>query len=621
MTPERRSRAILSSLVALGYLVLAMSITWPLATSLLDHVSLGWEGVASVPALNVWTVWWNADRAGAGLRDYWHAPIFHPTRYSFAFSEAQPTTLVVAPLASLVGPVFAYNVYLLAVLTLNGLTAFRLLRRVGLVFVPALLGGVIVETLPIVQWQLGVLQLTTLCGVLWVLDRLVALRDGQAARRTEQERTDVRPTAETSPSESPPPSLPRVRATDAVLLAVAAAACYAACNYFGLFLSVLLPLSFLPLVWGRWCSWKFWVLLVLSAAIAAGLSAPILLAQLAAKTEYKWSREEGLLYRLSAQPRDYLNPHQPPLIEGLDLKDPNRHLWTLGPGPFKVILAATGLAAGLMMRGRRRWTLFLILFGGWAFLLSLGLAWEVVDGPRIRLRATEYDPVTGWLPYRWLMAAHPGLSLARSPFRFAFFVHLAIALLAANSLDAVWVGARRLATRWRPVVARSVVAMASVFVLAVGGYAAAEIVPTKQNLFALPSLDQAWIRWLKENSDPARPILCLPFPMGENVGDYERTALFMYEQIGHRRAMVGGYSGFFPPSFLDLKSMMTHFPDEVVIDELRDREIEYVVSSDENWTMLAKRTASLRLAFRDEDAKVSVFAIQPPVDLDGRAAP
>lgn len=617
MNPERWPRAIVRTFVALGYLGLALSITWPLAGSLVDHVSLGWEGVASVPALNVWTVWWNADRAGDGLRDYWHAPIFHPTRYSFAFSEAQPTTLIVAPLASWAGPVFAYNVYLISALALNGLITFRLLRRVGLAGVPAWLGGVMVETLPIVQWQVGVLQLTTLCGALWVLDRLVALRDGRAAQQPEQKRSDVPSTTEKSRSEFPPPSSSRVRVTDAVLLGVAAALCYAACNYFGLFLSVLLPLSFAPLVWGRWSHWKFWALLLFSSVVAAGLSAPILLAQFAAKSEYQWSREEGLLYRLSAHPRDYFNPHQPPLIEGPDFKDPERHLWTLGPGPFKIILAATGIATGLMMDGRRRWALFLVLFGGWAFVLSLGLAWEIVDGPRLRMRATEFDPVTGWLPYRWLMASHPGLALARSPFRFAFFVQLAIALLATNALDAAWVGSRQLATRWKPAVARFLVATASVFVLAAGGYAAVEIAPTKQNLFAMPSLDQAWIHWLKDHSDPARPILCLPFPMGGNVNDYERTALFMYEQVGHRRAMVGGYSGFFPPSFLDLKSMMTHFPDEVVIDELRDRDVEYIVSADENWTRLAGQTASLRLAFRDEDAKVSVFAIQPPAPVEG----
>jgi hypothetical protein len=580
--------------IGAGYAVLAIALTWPVATAIGDHLPLGPEKVASVPALNAWTVWWNGDRARYGFTEYWNAPIFAPSHHALAFSEAQLTTIIVAPILYAAGPAAAYNIYLLTVLTLNGVATCRLLTRVELALLPAVIGGGLVETLPIVHWQLGVLQLTTICGVVWVFDRLIAFRD-------------------------------RPNVVNSLWLGVAACVCYAACNYFGLFLSVLLPLTCLPLLFGRWLDWRFWLGGFASLIVAAVLCSPILWAQFEAKREYQWSREESLLASLSAKPRDYFTPPWRALIEGPDLKDAKRPLWMLGGGPFKLLLAAAGVVAGLCTRGRRRWTLFLALFGGVAFVLSLGPPFEV----------------RGWSAYKLIMAVHPELALARSPFRFAFFVQLAIALLAANVIDALWRstwwGARRigsdsvrdepidaaggasvsLGSRRAPPLRIAIVTVGGALSIAIGSYAAIEVWPARQTLFAMPSLDQAWIRWLVSNSDPDSPVLCLPFPAGSTVEDYERTAIFMLEQMGHRRPMVGGYSGFFPPGFLRLKDMMQTFPDDAVIAELRSRKVHFVVIADPALFAVADRATSLRLAFRDGDAKVRIYQVlPPPIDYD-----
>ncbi len=512
------------------YIVLSVALTWPLAKSLTDHLPQGTEQVVSVPALNAWTVWWNADRLRYGLSDYWHAPIFYPARFAFAFSEAQPTTLLVAPIVFALGPAAAYNVYLLLVLTLNGAVSLQLLRRVGVAFIPAAIGGALVETLPMVHWQLGVLQLTTICGVVWLIDRLVALRDS--------------PTT-----------------VNMLLLGLAAFLAYAACNYLVLFLSALLPLSFLPLVFGRWLDWRFWAFAVLSVIVAGVLASPILRAQFKAKAEYDWKRDESLLVSLSAQPRDYLNPPRRPYVPLPVVQDPKRDLWFLGDGPFRMLLGCIGFAAGLATRGRRRWTLFLVLFGGIAYFLSLG--------PPLEIR--------GWSPYKTLVSIHPGLALARSPFRYAFYVQLAIALLGANAIDGLWrssfavvrrmrsagEGASGEAPQRRKRILRKLTAVAGgLLTLGTGTYAATEVWPARQKLFAMPELDRPWIQWLRRNSDPASPVVCLPYPGGTTVGDYERTSIFMLEQIGHRRPMVAGYSGFFPQEFLRFKDEMQDFPAE-----------------------------------------------------------
>lgn len=574
----------------LGYAGLAVALTWPLAGSLASRLPLGTEAVSAVPVLNAWTVWWNADRAKYAFVDYWHAPIFHPARYAFAFSEAQPTTLAVAPLVGLSGPPLAYNVYLLGVLTLNGLAAYRLLKRVGLAAVPAVLGGAMSAALPFVHWQLGVMQLTTLCGGLWVVDRLVALRDE-------------------------PKSL------NAVVLGIAAAVCYAACNYWGMYLSVLLPLSIAPLVWGRWLDWRFWALLAGAGVVAAGLVSPILWAQWKSKQEYAWTRDEQLMLDLSAKPRDYLTTPWRPTVPALDptgLKDAGRPLWMLGPGVAKFGMAAAGLVVGLLTRGRRRWTIFLVLFGGFAFLLSLGPRVEVFLDAEPRLRTDANAAVTGWVPYRVVTKVHPGMALARSPFRFAIFAQIAVAFLATSLFDGLWGGVRRLAETWRQWPRRIAVGFVSMIAVLVGLAGTAEVWPGEQRMFAPPSLDQAWIRWLRENTEPGRPIIDLPFPAGHRVEDYERTALFMYEQIGHQRPMVQGYSGFFPDAFLALKDRMPEFPEDSVLNDLFGRGVRHVVATTPEWVEKAGRSPRLNLVFRDADAKVSVYSLLPAAGADGR---
>jgi hypothetical protein len=45
------------------FLLLAVASTWPLASQIDAAIPTGRERVATVPLFNLWTVWWNADRA------------------------------------------------------------------------------------------------------------------------------------------------------------------------------------------------------------------------------------------------------------------------------------------------------------------------------------------------------------------------------------------------------------------------------------------------------------------------------------------------------------------------------------------------------------------------------
>src|SRR3712207_5523737 len=59
-------------------LLAALVATWPLAANLTTAVPRGTEREATVQLLNIWTLWWNADRLAHGFAGYWDAPFFHP---------------------------------------------------------------------------------------------------------------------------------------------------------------------------------------------------------------------------------------------------------------------------------------------------------------------------------------------------------------------------------------------------------------------------------------------------------------------------------------------------------------------------------------------------------------
>ncbi len=310
------------------YVSLAVGSTWPLATQITTHLPLAHAppGVATVPLLNLWTLWWNVHSLERGYRTYWHAPIYYPERWYFAASEPQTLTGLCAwPLWHVLpSSVAVYNVLLLCFLTLNGWFAGRLLERLRVRWALALCGGAAMVVLPLVHWQLGVFQLVSLWGVLWVLHAAVGFRRQPTTRR-------------------------------AVYLGFAFAATYSLCCYYGLFLSLLL-LATLPALFGRrLVQWRFWNRSLVAAAVAAVLLLPVVSAQLAFTRAHNISYEEPWVRALSAVPRNYLV--QPwarlPLLAGLP-GPAEGPAWPLCPGILKLTLAAVGLALGLWLRRTRR---------------------------------------------------------------------------------------------------------------------------------------------------------------------------------------------------------------------------------------------------------------------------
>ncbi|HUQ72621.1 MAG TPA: hypothetical protein VM165_24040 [Planctomycetaceae bacterium] len=517
--PFSRLRTLAAWLV---FVTVAVASTWPLVTQIDSVLPLGSETVATVPLLNVWTVWWNADRAAAKYERYWDAPIFHPTRTTFVFSEAQPTTVVVAPLIWLTGrPALGYNVYLLAALALNGGLTFHLLRRCGLSDWPALMGGVLTQLLPFVCWQLGVLQLVQLWPTVWTLWAIL--------RWTEH---------------------PRWRT--AIETGVAFGVTYASCNYYGLFAAMLLAPSGLWLLRRRFFTVRCAMQFLLAGGVAGALLWPMVSLQRRTATEQGWEREEPTVIALSAHLRDYTDTPWSQWLDGWELPAPNRtNVWVLGPGWVKLLTAGLGAMLGLAFPSRRRWTLLALTLGVLALFYSLG--------PNAEFWNLSL--------YRGLRRFVPGLSQIRSPFRFAVFVQLAVGWLCAECLHGSH--PRHWWPRWAERCGRCrtlCAGLAWLPMLLLSGALVAETLPTQQALYPLAVSEDLplWVTFLRDETPPGVPVICLPVAKGSSVYDYAIEARWMAWTMSHQRPLLNGYSGYFPDSYISLNAELDHFPQQGV---------------------------------------------------------
>ncbi len=584
------------------YLAVALVATRPLVMSLGSAISYGCEAEATVPLFNLWTLWWNADRAAQGFAGYWTAPIFHPVRGTFAFSEAQPTMMLVAPLVWLTGNrVLAYNVYQLLILTLNGWSGQRLLRRVGHRPWLAFCGGAMGELLPFVWWQLGVVQLTTLFGIIWTIHSLLDLFSTPLApeERGAGGEGPLLPSVSLESPLTPNPSpqggegnkkeepSPARRHLVWLRLGGAFGLTYWLCNYWGLFLAILLVPASVWLWNRRLLRVAFWREVVLAGLVAGVMILPIASVQRSLSKEHTWSRDAGLIVALSAHARDLTDTPWPPLVPGLEHPEVGRaNVWPLGGGGLKLLLLPLGLLAAVTARGRRRWGLFVATLGLIAFGLSLG--------PNQRFSEIMPPGLAGQSPYEWLQRFVPGFSLIRSPFRFVLFVQLAAVWLSVEALDLLdprrWKrgtqsaerGMAEDATRSPSTLSPQLLSSAlrtprsafrsllvQVPLLVASLIVALEVLPAGQRLYPCSTSRDlpVWVLWLRDSAQSDEPIACLPFPTGYSVGDYEATAVWMYWSTFHRHPLVNGYSGFFPQSFLTIKDGLEQFDRSGVEDE------------------------------------------------------
>ena len=542
--------------------IVAAALIWPVLPHSTTKIPQGMESVATVPLLNAWTVWWNARSAQAGYRAYWDAPIFYPAQGTFSYSEAQPTTVLVAPVLWCGGSIaLAYNLYLLLSLFLNGVLMQRLLRSEGFLPPIALATGLLAQLLPFVSWQLGVLQLTLLWPSLWTVTAgLQFVRQPGWLK--------------------------------AVELGLAFSVTYASCNYYGLFLSVLLPPAAIWFLNARWRSVRSWGQLLLALGVSGALLAPLVSQQRSQSRQHTWERDEATVLSLSAHTEDYLDTPSVQWLEAWEGDSPRRNLWTLGPGLLKLLWAGVGLCLGLLNPALRRWTLFATTFAilGWMYSLGPG------------------GDLWGLCPYDGLRQYLPGFAQIRSPFRFAMFVQLGVLWLGAAGLQTLsqWATHPDLSRRWR--------SLAGGVALGVTVACLLETIPAEPRTHTLEVSRPLplWVEYLRDELPPRSVVACLPFSFGPNVEDYEVEARWMLWSTQHGHTLLNGYSGYFPDGYVALKTELLQFPDDGVT-RLQQMGAEYVVVEQDFESEAVIRqhpaTRAWEWIFSDEQAGVDVYRL------------
>lgn len=533
-------------LISLGvFVALALATTWPVAQHPTSRLPIGTEFSKTVPLFNAWTIWWNADRLLHVGRGYWDAPIFYPTSDSFAFSEPQPTTVLVAPILWITGSrALAYNVYLWLSLVLNGLFAERLLRLLGMGKLIALGGGAAMVLLPLAHWQMGVLQLVPVWGILWTWTAFLKIAAPPVA---------ADPSHRCCAAADWWSRHPALRHGSE--LGVAFAVAFLTCAHHGLFLAVLM----VGAAWTlgpRLLQLRTWGALLTAVGVAALITGPVVVKLHQVAKLHAFTRPVATVSSLSAMPGDYLVPSGDAWADwGAALGRPG---WQLSPGLLMMVLAVIGLLFGMSQRRLRIWTVFLTVTAVLGFLLSLGT----------NLR------VGSWQPWLTLAEVGPGLSQVRNVFRFAYFVQMVTVLAAAQGVYALalLIGHRSWGRAWRYCGA---VLLASLALLAV-----ADTWPRPPSLTVVPEVasHREWIDFIRDQTPPGRGIVCLPFAKGNHVSDFEVTTRWMFLGTYHHAPMMNGYSGFFPDSYFEIRSAVaTEGLSEKVLRQLASDGVEFVV--------------------------------------------
>jgi len=206
----------------------------------------------------------------------------------------------------------------------------------------------------------------------------------------------------------------------------------------------------------------------------------------------------------------------------------------LFPGVMALVLACAG-AFPPINRLRIAYIVLLLL----AFDLSLGF-----NGLTYPLL---YETA---LPYRGL----------RAPGRLFIVVSAALSVLAGF-------GFARIETNWRTRVHRLLPVGAVVTLIA------AESATMPLALERVPTPDPIY-RWLARQ--PPSVVLEWPFPKPSNLG-FTFDPAYMYFSTVHWQQLINGYSGFHPPSYINLINALTPFPNPAGIAALRKLGVDYII--------------------------------------------
>ena len=540
------------------YAGLTVLLTYPLAFRL--HLM-----DAGDSAFFAWAIGWERHALFHAPSLLPHGNMFFPLRYTLGMDEpVLGTTLLVLPLALFTDDaVLLHNVARLLTFALSALTAYLLARHLGASEGPSLLAGAAFAFSPVRVDQIA--HLSTL-GTQWLpLVVLFAFRFFREGRARD---------------------------------ALAAGALFAleayACGYHGVIGLLVLPLGFLPLLWGRWSRLP---LAVAGTAVAAAALLPLYLLHRAALAPLGYVRGTEETAVFSAALESFLATSSWNHVWG-EVTAPFRTTYSnnLFPGLALPLLALAGGIA-LWRTGRRPSR------EAWA-LVAMALATVAVAlGPEVRFLGRDLFPG----PFA-LARELPLFRMIRVPSRAGIFLVLPLAMLAAKALTA-W--------RPRPVVLGAVAALAIletvIAPIPMPGWA--QVVDTRRP--PPPVYD-----WLAAQPEA----VVAELPMLDIRGIFEHPAyhesIYLVQSTrGHWKTLANGYAGIEPTPYVVLRNAVRTFPSAIALDTLRGHGVRYVILhrggyGPNKWARIERDlpafAGDLREVARFDDGADRVFALEPP---------
>jgi 4-amino-4-deoxy-L-arabinose transferase-like glycosyltransferase len=499
-------------------ILLTVAFTWPIAPRLgsVGRFDTG-DGHWSI-----WCVAWVSHALATDPADLFDANIFVPHRDTLAYSENNIVAGVLGlPAYLLTGnPYATHNLSMLLGIGLAFLGAYALARYLTRDTGAAIVVAIGFAFCPFLFARTAHIQLMIFFGLPVALLAMHRLIDA--------------------------PSLGRGAALGAALAIQALA-----CGYYGIFAGLLsaLGLPFFALTRGRWREVRYWTAGAVAAVVAVGVVVPFFLPYVRVQSELGFTRsvEEAAYYSADGQ------------------------AW----------LASSAWAHRWMLPLLGHWNE--VLFPG-ALTLVGGLwgavyAWRRASPPVAATDATAtaapprdvlaFYAITGvlafWISfgpaaglYRVLFAVIPVFSLLRAPSRIGIVVVLALAVLFAAGLAALFARLTPRTRRWTT----AALAVAMCAELFAGPLAVRDAPPVASAYRHLATL-------------PRAAVLELPFFYERS--DYPRHARYMSASGWHWQPLINGYSDHIPLEFRELAPRMHGFPSMESFAELRQRRARYVV--------------------------------------------
>ena len=359
-----------------AYFVITLAATWPVARALSRNVA--WDLGDSV--LNMWILSWDCEQLlrilhgeVARLATFFDANIFYPAPLTLAYSEhLLPQALQVLPLYALTrNPILCYNLLFLSTFVLSGWAMFLFVRQLTGNALAGFVAGLLFAFAPYRLPQSSHLQVLS---SYWMPLTLYGIRkyfDGDG------------------------------RLAPLLWAAVALALQSLSCGYYLLYFA---PFAALYALWemasrGRWGDARVWLHFAAAGALAAVITAPLLIPYARIRSGFDMKRSIYEVSRLSADVYSYATVYVGQPVWGKVMQAMPKAEGELFPGLVPVILAIIGLLAAPVRadaepaRGGRRAVVwfFTILAVGHALLAAVAIVQRriVLDVGLFVLRVTD----------------------------------------------------------------------------------------------------------------------------------------------------------------------------------------------------------------------------------------